>query len=155
VVRADRPNRFGTGGIKGCCFAAAPETCLKQQSNSFTAKQVVARQEETSFSPADKLDNLSEEQKEEVEQQSRPNAALIHETIRAEGESELERAASALVLSGFAAGLSMGFSQFRWVVGAAATREPSRLFQGSSTYSGLDLICNVRFAASTFRMAET
>ena len=52
-------------------------------------------QEEASFSPADKLDNLSEEQKEEVEQQSRPNAALIHETIRAEGESELERTASA------------------------------------------------------------
>src|SRR3954449_6104695 len=62
------------------------------------------------FSPASKLDTLSDHQKEEVESQSRPNAALIHETIRAEGVSELERTAAALVLSGLAAGLSMGFS---------------------------------------------
>jgi formate/nitrite transporter FocA (FNT family) len=66
--------------------------------------------EERAFSPAKKLDGLSHHQKEEVESQSRPNAALIHETIRAEGESELERTAGALVLSGLAAGLSMGFS---------------------------------------------
>ncbi len=45
-----------------------------------------------------------------MESQSRPNAALIHETVRAEGESELERAVWALALSGLAAGLSMGFS---------------------------------------------
>jgi len=45
-----------------------------------------------------------------IEEQSRPSAALIHETIRAEGESELRRTAMALLLSGFAAGLSMGFS---------------------------------------------
>src|SRR4051812_50131243 len=59
------------------------------------------------FSPASKLDNLSRQQREEVESQSRPNAALIHETIRAEGESELERTAAALLLSGLAAGGSM------------------------------------------------
>ena len=35
---------------------------------------------------------------------------MIHETIRAEGVSELERTAAALLLSGLAAGLSMGFS---------------------------------------------
>jgi formate/nitrite transporter FocA (FNT family) len=62
------------------------------------------------FSPASKLDTLSDQQKEEVESQSRPNAALIHETIRAEGVSELERTAAALLLSGLTAGLSMGFS---------------------------------------------
>src|SRR3954470_2854786 len=62
------------------------------------------------FSPASKLDTLSDHQKEEVESQSRPNAALIHETIRAEGASELERTGAALLLSGLAAGLSMGFS---------------------------------------------
>jgi formate/nitrite transporter FocA (FNT family) len=66
--------------------------------------------EEKSFSAAAKLDSLSERQKEEVKSQSRPNAALIHETIRAEGESELERKWWALALSGLAAGLSMGFS---------------------------------------------
>src|SRR3954454_1815240 len=65
---------------------------------------------ERTFSPASKLDNLSRQRREEVESQSRPNAALIHETIRAEGESVLERTAAALLLSGLAAGLSMGFS---------------------------------------------
>jgi formate/nitrite transporter FocA (FNT family) len=65
---------------------------------------------EKSFNAAAKLDSLSERQKEEVESQSRPSAALIHETIRAEGESELERKWWALALSGLASGLSMGFS---------------------------------------------
>jgi formate/nitrite transporter FocA (FNT family) len=63
-----------------------------------------------SFSGADKLDGLSARQKKEVREQSRANAALIHETIRAEGLDEMERAAWALALSGLAAGLSMGFS---------------------------------------------
>jgi formate-nitrite transporter family protein len=69
-----------------------------------------AAEGEQTFSPAAKLDGLSAHQKQEVESQSRPNAALIHETVRAEGESELERAVWALALSGLAAGLSMGFS---------------------------------------------
>jgi formate/nitrite transporter FocA (FNT family) len=63
-----------------------------------------------SFNPAAKLPDLSAKEKQDIEGQSRPNAALIHETIRAEGESELERTVSALLLSGIAAGLSMGFS---------------------------------------------
>src|SRR3954453_11731760 len=67
-------------------------------------------EKDRSFNPASKLDSLSNQQRKEVESQSRPNAALIHETIRAEGESELERTAAALLLSGLAAGLSMGFS---------------------------------------------
>jgi formate/nitrite transporter FocA (FNT family) len=66
--------------------------------------------EENRLSAASKLPEFTEKERESVEQQSRPNAALIHETIRAEGESELERTASALLLSGLAAGLSMGFS---------------------------------------------
>jgi formate/nitrite transporter FocA (FNT family) len=63
-----------------------------------------------SFSGAEQLDGLSPLQKKEVREQSRANAALIHETIRAEGVDEIERAAWALAMSGFAAGLSMGFS---------------------------------------------
>ncbi|MBV8702475.1 MAG: formate/nitrite transporter family protein, partial [Acetobacteraceae bacterium] len=35
---------------------------------------------------------------------------VIHEVVREEGEAELRRAALSLALSGFAAGLSMGFS---------------------------------------------
>jgi formate/nitrite transporter FocA (FNT family) len=67
-------------------------------------------QSSESFTAASKLDELSPHQKREVESQSRPNAALIHETIRAEGVGELERKSWALALSGLAAGLSMGFS---------------------------------------------
>jgi len=66
--------------------------------------------ETLTFNPASKLDGLSREQAREVQSQSRPNAALIHETIRAEGEGELERLWWAIALSGLAAGLSMGFS---------------------------------------------
>jgi formate/nitrite transporter FocA (FNT family) len=63
-----------------------------------------------SFSAVEQLEELSGSQKQEVRAQSRPSAALIHETIRAEGETELEREASGLLLSGLAAGLSIGFS---------------------------------------------
>jgi len=66
--------------------------------------------DERTFSAAAKLDDLSEQQKHEVADQSRPNAALIHETIRAEGESELERGTWALMWSALSAGLSIGFS---------------------------------------------
>lgn len=47
---------------------------------------------------------------EEAEEAHRPDALLLHEIIRAEGEEELRRTAIALALSGFAAGLTMGFS---------------------------------------------
>src|SRR4051794_17258541 len=64
----------------------------------------------SSLSPAASLRDASEDERDAIAERSRPNAALIHETIRAEGESELERTWWALVLSGVAAGLSMGFS---------------------------------------------
>jgi formate-nitrite transporter family protein len=64
----------------------------------------------TGLSPAASLSDASADERDAIAEQSRPNAALIHETIRAEGESELERTWWALVLSGVAAGLSMGFS---------------------------------------------
>jgi formate/nitrite transporter FocA (FNT family) len=51
-----------------------------------------------------------EQREEAIKEQTRPNAVIIHETIRIEGEKDLERTVSALLLSGLAAGLSMGFS---------------------------------------------
>jgi formate/nitrite transporter FocA (FNT family) len=66
--------------------------------------------ERSNLSAASQLKELSSAEKAAVEEQSHPNAALIHETIRAEGEAELKRTKMALVLSGFAAGLAMGFS---------------------------------------------
>ena len=53
---------------------------------------------------------MPDEREDAVDEQKRPNALIIHETIRSEGESELRRTVAALLLSGFAAGLSMGFS---------------------------------------------
>lgn len=66
--------------------------------------------EPDSFSPASELDGISSRQSEQIESQSRPSATLIHETIRAEGEQELQRRWWAIVLSGLAAGLSIGLS---------------------------------------------
>jgi formate-nitrite transporter family protein len=71
---------------------------------------VDSKSESATFSPASKVEGLSKRQTREIEAQSRPNAALIHETIRAEGESELERRWWAILLSGFAAGLSIALS---------------------------------------------
>ncbi|MDQ3560823.1 MAG: formate/nitrite transporter family protein [Pseudomonadota bacterium] len=62
------------------------------------------------FNPGRELRDLSEREQEEIGKESRPDALLIHETIRAEGESQLKRDSSALLISGLAAGLSMGFS---------------------------------------------
>ncbi|MGJ5179255.1 formate/nitrite transporter family protein [Bradyrhizobium oligotrophicum] len=64
----------------------------------------------STFSPAADIDGVSDQQRREIEAQSRPNAVLIHETIRAEGESELERRWWAILISGFAAGLSISLS---------------------------------------------
>jgi formate/nitrite transporter FocA (FNT family) len=74
------------------------------------AAAVPDRRETNSLSPTAHMPEFSDNEKRSIADQSRPSAALIHETIRAEGQSELERTASALILSGFAAGLSMGFS---------------------------------------------
>ncbi|WAJ28946.1 formate/nitrite transporter family protein [Antarcticirhabdus aurantiaca] len=62
------------------------------------------------LTPASSADDLTRGERKAVDHQSRPSAALIHETIRAEGERELERSAVALMMSGLAAGLSIGFS---------------------------------------------
>src|SRR3569623_3157717 len=80
-----------------------------------------------SFSAASELDGVSARQTEQIESQSRPYAALIHETIRAEGEQELERRWWAIMLSGLAAGLSIGLSlivqgEFHALIADEATR---------------------------------
>lgn len=46
----------------------------------------------------------------QVEKAHRPDALILHEIIRREGEEEMRRTWVALSLSGFAAGLTMGFS---------------------------------------------
>jgi formate-nitrite transporter family protein len=49
-------------------------------------------------------------EEQQVQKRVAISAHVVHETIRREGEDELQRSSSALAWSGFAAGLSMGFS---------------------------------------------
>ena len=53
---------------------------------------------------------LTEKEKEQVDDKKQPRAQVLYEAIRREGEHELARSAAALIWSGLAAGLSMGFS---------------------------------------------
>jgi formate/nitrite transporter FocA (FNT family) len=53
---------------------------------------------------------LSSGEREEVGRRTRPSAVIVHETVREEGERELERSSITLAWSALAAGLSMGFS---------------------------------------------
>lgn len=54
--------------------------------------------------------HLDAGEKVQAEQHTAPPALVIHEVVRAEGEAELKRRTSAVLWSGLAAGLSMGFS---------------------------------------------
>jgi formate/nitrite transporter FocA (FNT family) len=49
-------------------------------------------------------------EQKQVEDRQAIGANVVYETIRREGEEELQRPAAALAWSAFAAGLSMGFS---------------------------------------------
>jgi formate/nitrite transporter FocA (FNT family) len=53
---------------------------------------------------------LSPDEEREVEERTPPRAAVVFETVRREGETELQRPVFSLALSGLAAGLSMGAS---------------------------------------------
>jgi formate/nitrite transporter FocA (FNT family) len=64
------------------------------------AKSPKADPESTISTPAEK---------KQVEERVAIGANVVYETIRREGEDELQRPAAALAWSGFAAGLSMGF----------------------------------------------
>lgn len=68
---------------------------------------------ETDASPATSpgpIPDLTETEREQVEQRTTISAIIVHEAVREEGERELRRPPSALAWSGLAAGLSMGFS---------------------------------------------
>jgi formate/nitrite transporter FocA (FNT family) len=54
--------------------------------------------------------HLDDGEQEQAAEHASPRALVIHEVIREEGEAAMERTAGALLMSGLAAGLSMGFS---------------------------------------------
>ena len=53
---------------------------------------------------------LSAQEVREADRRTNPRAAIVFETVRREGQQELERPTVSLAFSGLAAGLSMGFS---------------------------------------------
>jgi formate/nitrite transporter FocA (FNT family) len=53
---------------------------------------------------------LTGRQEEEAESRTSVTALVVHETVRKDGDEELQRPVSAIAWSGLAAGLSMGFS---------------------------------------------
>jgi formate/nitrite transporter FocA (FNT family) len=57
-----------------------------------------------------KTPGLSPEEEREVDKAQPPRAAVLHETIRIQGDHELERSVAALWWSALAAGLTMGLS---------------------------------------------
>ncbi len=54
--------------------------------------------------------HLKTREVEDARRRTAPRAAVVYEAIRREGREEIERSAAALMWSGLAAGLSMGFS---------------------------------------------
>lgn len=59
---------------------------------------------------SEELQGLTAAERRTIDRHSSPSAALVHETIRAEGETELRRGNVSLLLSGISAGLSIGMS---------------------------------------------
>ncbi|WP_345817149.1 formate/nitrite transporter family protein (plasmid) [Paraburkholderia sp. PREW-6R] len=54
--------------------------------------------------------HLDDGEQEQAAKHASPRALVIHEVVREEGETAMERTAGALMMSALAAGLSMGFS---------------------------------------------
>jgi len=70
------------------------------------------KDEPTSETEAEELiaPDLTEREKEEAAERTSVKATVVHEAVRLDGDTELERSISSLASSGLAAGLSMGFS---------------------------------------------
>jgi len=69
--------------------------------------------------------HLDAQQKRQAERMTPAAARVIHEVLREEGETELKRPVAALLWSGLAAGLSMGFSFLTLALLHAALGETS------------------------------
>lgn len=79
---------------------------------------------------------LDRRERDEVTHLASPRAIMVHEVVLIEGEAELARPASALVWSGLAAGLSMGFSMVGdGLLRAGLPDEPWRPLVSSFGYS--------------------
>lgn len=80
-----------------------------------SSKRAAKRRGETVTEPpasaaGARSEHLDTTQQKQAAEHTSPQAIVIHEVVREEGEAELKRSASALTWSALAAGLSMGFS---------------------------------------------
>lgn len=79
--------------------------------------------------------HLDEREQSQAAEHSAPQALVIHEVVREEGELELRRRNAALLWSGLAAGLSMGFSLLTMAfIQSALPDEPWRRLLDSPGY---------------------
>jgi formate/nitrite transporter FocA (FNT family) len=80
--------------------------------------------------------NLSPSERGEVKKRRALRAAVVFETLRSEGQQELERPVASLAFSGLAAGLSMGFSLVATgVIHAALPPSPWRVLVENLGYT--------------------
>lgn len=91
------------------------------QPNSDPPESRRAEPDEAHYAP-----DLDEAERNEVERRMPPRVAVLHEAVGSVGEEELKRTPSALMWSGLAAGLSMGFSMV--ASGALQAYLPERPF---------------------------
>ncbi len=86
--------------------------------------------------PFDSSNNLDAAEKSQAAEHSAPQAMVIHEILRKEGETELSRRLGAVFWSGLAAGLSMGFSFLAMaLIQSGLPEEPWRRLLASPGYS--------------------
>jgi formate-nitrite transporter family protein len=86
---------------------------MSMTSISGTDDEIVGKAPAEAEQPADRDDeHLSRNEKREVDERVQLRPVAVYEIVRKEGESELARPTSSLLWSGFAAGLSIGFSVF-------------------------------------------
>lgn len=82
----------------------------EQRGGELTETVDAAAEPEFVASSSNNAPVLSGKERKEVASRTSISAAVVHESIREEGERELQRSPGALAWSGLAAGLSMGFS---------------------------------------------
>ncbi len=97
----------------------------------------MADEEESAPSgPFDESDHLAPAERDQAAQHAAPPAVVIHEILRKEGEDELSRGPGAVFWSGFAAGLSMGFSFLALaLIQSQLPQGPARHLIASAGYS--------------------
>jgi formate/nitrite transporter FocA (FNT family) len=84
----------------------------------------------------DHSEHLDPAEKDQAAEHSAPPAVVIHEIVRKDGEAELAKATSAILWSGLAAGLSMGFSFLALaLIQSGLPDTPSRRLFDSAGYS--------------------